>query len=491
MDCIASDEQVEADDIAWRLSAASEVMLCCNYAIGFHRKHIQCTRPLLKAPYRAAPATSTEIPAGIPFIIGNELAERFSYYGMRAILVVFMTQYLMDAGGSPDPMTENEAKGYFHLFVSLTYFTPFLGALLADGLLGKYRTIILLSSVYCLGHFSLALDDTRTGLLVGQTLIALGAGGIKPCVSAHLGDQFGASNQHWLSKVFSWFYLSVNFGAFASMLLIPWLLKTCGASVAFLVPGLLMLLATVMFWSGRYRFVHIRPGGRHFLREALGEEGLRCLSRLGRIYLFIAMFWALFDQTGSSWVLQAQQMDRLILGIEILPSQIQAANPLLIVLLTPLFYRYLYPALGRILHLGYLNKIAIGLLIAVLSFVLVAVIQIRIDAGFRPGIGWQLPAYLLLTSAEVMVSITCLEFSYTQAPRTMKSLVMSLYMAAIALGNLFTSAVNFFIESLDSPSRLAGAGYFWFFAGLMLLTALGFIWHCRHYQEKAYLQEEK
>lgn len=444
----------------------------------------------MKIPFRTAPAPSAEIPSGIPFIIGNELAERFSYYGMRAILVVFMTQYLVDASGSPDPMTENEAKAYFHLFVSITYFTPFFGALLADGLLGKYRTIILLSIVYCLGHFNLALDDTRAGLLVGQALIALGAGGIKPCVSAHVGDQFGASNKHWLGKVFSWFYLAVNLGAFVSMLLIPWLLKTYGASIAFLVPGLLMLLATGIFWSGRYRFVHIPAAGMNFVRDALSGEGLRCLGRLSGIYLFIAMFWALFDQTGSSWVLQAQQMDRLVFGIEILPAQIQAANPLLIVVLTPLFYRLLYPALARFLHLGYLNKIAIGLFITVLSFVLVAGIQMRLDAGYHPSIGWQLPAYLLLTSAEVMVSITCLEFSYTQAPQTMKSFVMSFYMAAIALGNLFTSAVNYFIENPDGSSRLAGAGYFWFFAALMLVTALGFVWHSRHYQEKAYLQEE-
>ncbi|MCK9634657.1 MAG: POT family MFS transporter [Methylobacter tundripaludum] len=444
----------------------------------------------MKTPYRTAPVPSTEIPSGIPFIIGNELAERFSYYGMRAILVVFMTQYLMDAGGNLAPMSDSEAKAYFHLFVSITYFTPFFGALLADGLLGKYRTIILLSTVYCLGHFCLALDDTKTGLLVGQSLIALGAGGIKPCVSAHVGDQFGASNQHWLSKVFSWFYLSLNFGAFISMLLVPWLLKTYGASVAFLLPGVLMLLATAIFWSGRHRFVHIPAAGMGFVREALSGEGLRCLGRLSGIYLFIAMFWALFDQNGSSWVLQSQQMDRIVFGVEILPSQIQAANPLLIVLLTPLFYRFLYPALGRYLHLGYLNKIAIGLFITVLSFVLIAAIQMRIDAGFHPGIGWQLLAYLLLTSAEVMVSITCLEFSYTQAPRSMKSLVMSLYMAAVALGNLFTSAVNFFIENPDGSSRLAGASYFWFFAALMLATALGFVWHSRNYREKTYLQDE-
>ncbi len=440
--------------------------------------------------YRTAPIASDKIPSGISFIIGNELAERFSYYGMRAILVVFMTQYLMDAAGKSDFMSESEATGYFHLFVSITYFTPFFGALISDGLLGKYRTIIILSLVYCLGHFSLALDDTRTGLLVGQSLIALGAGGIKPCVSAHVGDQFGASNQHYLSRVFSWFYLAINLGAFASMLLIPWLLKHYGSSVAFGVPGLLMLLATVIFWSGRHRFVHIPPGGMRFVREVLSGEGLRCLGRLAGIYLFIAMFWALFDQNGSSWVLQSQHMDRILFGIEILPSQIQAANPLLIVLLTPLFYRVVYPVLGRFVNLTYLNKIAIGLFITVFSFILVAWVQTLIDVGSKPSIVWQLLAYCLLTSAEVMVSITCLEFSYTQAPRTMKSFVMSFYLAAVALGNLFTSVVNFFIENPDGSSKLAGANYFWFFAGLMLLTAIGFLGYSRFYQERAYLQEE-
>jgi POT family proton-dependent oligopeptide transporter len=137
-----------------------------------------------------------------------------------------------------------------------------------------------------------------------------------------------------------------------------------------------------------------------------------------------------------------------------------------------------------------LNKIAIGLFITVLSFVLVAWIQTRIDAGQQPSIIWQLAGYVLLTSAEVMVSITCLEFSYTQAPRSMKSFVMSLYMAAVALGNLFTSAVNFFIENADGSSRLAGANYFWFFAGLMLMTALGFVGYSRHYREQMYLQQE-
>ena len=119
--------------------------------------------------YKTLPDASNTLPSGIPYIIANEAAERFSYYGMRAILVVFMTQYLMNSSGQLDVMSENEAQGYFHLFVSVVYFMPLFGALLADGLLGKYRTIIFLSLIYCLGHFVLAIDNTRRGRSVRTT----------------------------------------------------------------------------------------------------------------------------------------------------------------------------------------------------------------------------------------------------------------------------------------------------------------------------------
>src|SRR5262245_16229374 len=110
--------------------------------------------------YRSAPADSHAMPPGVPFIIGNEAAERFSFYGMKTILVVFMTQRLLDASGHAAPMSEAEATEHFHDFTSAAYFFPLLGALLSDGVLGKYRTILTLSLVYCLGHLALALDET-------------------------------------------------------------------------------------------------------------------------------------------------------------------------------------------------------------------------------------------------------------------------------------------------------------------------------------------
>lgn len=438
--------------------------------------------------YLTSPLNEASLPKGIPYIIGNEAAERFSYYGMRAILVVFMTQYLVNTEGQADYMSEDEAKGWFHLFVSAVYLTPLLGALISDGLLGKYRTIITLSLVYTLGHFALSLDDTRAGLAVGLGLIALGAGGIKPCVSAHVGDQFSKTSSHLLPRVFGWFYFSINLGAFGSTLLIPWLLDNYGSNIAFGIPGLLMLLATIIFWSGRYKFVHVPAGGKHFIKEAFSRDGIQAVIQLSVLYLFVAMFWALFDQTASSWVLQAEKMDRNIFGIELLSSQLQAANPLLVMLLIPLFTYAIYPAINRVFPLSPLRKISIGMFITVLAFAVSAIIQQEIDAGHTPHISWQIFAYLILTSAEVMISITCLEFSYTQAPAKMKSFIMAFFMMSIAVGNLFTSAVNFFIENDDGSSKLAGADYFWFFTLLMLITSFIFVFVARNYKEKIHLQ---
>jgi POT family proton-dependent oligopeptide transporter len=257
------------------------------------------------------------------------------------------------------------------------------------------------------------------------------------------------------------------------------------------VPGVLMFLATVIFWSGRYRFVHIPAHGRHFLTESLGRVGLGALGRLGVIYLFVAVFWSLFDQTASSWVLQAQHMDRRVFGIDILPAQIQAANPLLVMLLIPVFSYRVYPAIDRIFPLTPLRKIAIGLFLAAAAFAIPTGLQLAIDGGGEPFIGWQLLAYVVLTAAEVMVSITCLEFSYSQAPRSMKSFVMAFFMLSISLGNLFTSAVNFFIDVPGDESRLAGADYFLFFTMLMLVTAMLFVMVSHRYRGQVYLHAER
>ncbi len=410
--------------------------------------------------YLTAPVASEEMPKGIPYIIGNEAAERFSFYGMKGILTIFMTKYLFlldETAGTP--MDPSEAISRYHEFTSLVYLTPVLGAFLADTVLGKYRTILSLSIVYCLGHLALAFMgaggiSAENWMLSGLYLIALGSGGIKPCVSAHVGDQFGEKNQHLITKIFNIFYFSINFGAVISNLLIPWVLKWHGPHLAFGVPGVLMALATLFFWMGREKFAHIPAKGSSFLKELFSKEGLSVIGKLIPLVLFVGMFWCLFDQTASRLVFQAERMDRNIFGLEVLPSQIQAANPFLILVLIPVFTFFIYPQSEKIIKLTPLRKIGAGLFLMAVSFVVVSLSQEAIDRGETPHVGWQILAYVILTSGEVMVSIVALEFFYTQAPKKMKSLMMAIFLTSVSVGNSFTAIVNHVIQ-VASPEEVS------------------------------------
>ena len=449
--------------------------------------------------YLTSPPEVETMPTGVPYIVGNEAAERFSYYGMKTVLAVFMTKYLLDASGNEDFMSDEEATKWIHYFNAAVYLFPIVGAILSDWLFGKYRTILWLSIVYCIGHAVLALMelslpiDQRTILFWGLALIAIGSGGIKPCVSAHVGDQFGRKNQFLLPVVFAWFYFSINFGSTISTLLTPYLRDTYGPSVAFAVPGILMGLATIFFWMGRHEFVHIPASGNHFWSETFSREGIRAMKNLIPLFLFVAMFWALFDQTASRWVLQAQHMDReLFSGFSITSDQMQAANPILVMIMIQIFARFLYPFLNRFFTLTPLRKVGMGMFLALPSFMIPAWLEQQIIAGATPHIIWQLLAYIFLTAAEVMISITCLEFAYTQSPNKMKSYIMSLYLLfGIASGNLFTAFVNGYMESQHKAGVevLPGASYYWFFTGCMAATAVLYVIWAQFYKGETYIQE--
>ncbi len=404
------------------------------------------------AAYRTTPTDTDGMPPGIPYIIANEAAERFSYYGMRTILTIFMVRYLSLMSDTVTPgMSNAEAQEHYHTFSSWVYFFPIIGAIVSDAFTGKYRIIIGVSVLYCLGHLALACMgggglSAEQWLWTGLFLIAIGSGGIKPCVSAHVGDQFGKRNEHLMEKVYQWFYFSINFGSTLSTVMTPWLLEWYGPHIAFGVPGVLMAIATLAFWLGRNTYIHVPPGGMTFLREVFSRDGVLTILRLALVYLCIAVFWALFDQTSSAWVLQAEDMNLRWLGMDWLPSQIQVLNPILVMVLIPLFQFVLYPAVNLVFRLTPLRKIGIGLFVITVGFGLSAIVQGWIDDGARPSIAWQFAAYCIVTAAEVMVSITGLEFSYAQAPKAMKSVIMAVWLLSVSLGNYVTAAVNHWIQ---------------------------------------------
>ncbi len=536
-------------------------------------------------------------PPGVPYIVGNEVCERYSYYGMRAILAIHLIALYQLTEGLSKDAAERAATSITHLFFAGVYALPMIGALIADRLLGKYRTILYLSLVYCVGQAVLALGAHHLpGVYAGLILIAIGSGGIKPCVSANVGDQFGKANASRLRAVYQIFYFSINFGSFFATILTPFTLDAYGPTVAFGIPGVLMFISTVIFWMGRWQFVHVppKPGGRvglldvlssvslfmaagHFFftsgllkgletwqaivvaiavsaaflalglylfawrlrlqpddgflaitlfalrRYFLGDrpaaeesastvgtdgdgrsalprsrfwgaavrrfgleatEGPVAVFKIISVFFLVSIFWALFDQKATTWLAQAEKMDRTLWGnVTIKTAQTPWVNPFLVMVLIPLM-NLVYLRIERLgIAVTRLRRITVGMLITAASFVATALIQAQIDRR-GPGevwIVWQLIQYVLLTLGEVMVSVTGLEFAYSQAPKRMKSTVMGFWLLTVAAGNVLVVFLVGF-KGLGIEQR------FWIFAGLMAAAGVLFGLRAAFYVPRDYTQ---
>jgi proton-dependent oligopeptide transporter, POT family len=475
----------------------------------------------------AAPAISPSPqakrwPPPIKFIIGNEACERFSYYGIRSILALYISQVLfkhLPTGEAKDRATE-----IIHLFIFANYFTPLLGAWVSDKLWGRYYTILYVSLVYCLGNLVLAFGvGSAWGLYIGLALIALGSGGIKPCVSAFCGDQFKPEQSDMLQKAYGLFYWSINFGSFFSFLVIPWLKESWGYRVAFGVPGVLMLIATVIFWAGRKYYTRMPPSRetksagyskvmgfalRHWGRRRPGEgfwdvarqrfsekevDAARSVGPILAVFAPICIFWALFDQTSSTWVMQGDKMTPYNVGggFVIGAEQMQSMNPAFVMILVPLML-WVYPRFERLtgIRVSPLRRMGAGMMLASLSYVLVGLLQARVDSGMALSVLWQTLPYFVLTSAEVLISTTGLEFAFTQAAAEMKSTIMSFWLLTVAVGNLFVPIITKIRSAVIGSSAGEGASAsvnpstFYLYAGLTFAVGLLFVLVAMCYKER-------
>ncbi len=511
------------------------------------------------------------LPPQTKYIIGNEACERFCFYGMKAILIVYMTKVLL--------MAEDSAQEIVHLFNAAIYILPLLGAWLADRFLGRYKTIFFISILYCLGNAVLATSDLATDieskkviLFTGLLLIAIGTGGIKPCVSAFVGDQAGGFDSQTMTRIYSAFYWSINFGSFFAFLIIPFVRDNWGYGIAFAIPGIFMALATLLFWLGRRTYTHKAPAQPDFLQilcyrifngaskacdkfggdkvaattatamriatfivvapiiVALavmaynGATDLAVLSGLNEtqvklcallaVFLYIVAiaiaglklaatmrmrnffgtvgnmlfskkehteqlysheerknarnmlrilvtfaliipFWSLFDQTGSSWILQGTKMQELhcnIFGTDFSfgAEEMQSINPLLVMVLIPLLTLVIYPKVKQLAKP--LVRMGIGIVLAGLSFGIVAIIQSVLDSGTQLSILWQGIPYIVLTVAEILVSTTGLEYAYTAAGEKQKSTVSSFWSLTIALGNVLVICITSVISGATTEA---------------------------------------
>ncbi len=609
-------------------------------------------------------------PPQIKYIIGNEACERFSYYGIRSIMAGYITGKVV-AGGLG--LEKDNATEIIHLFVFANYFMPLLGAWLSDKIIGRYHTILWVSMIYCLGNGVLACSGFAGGvhgklvcLCAGLGLIAFGSGGIKPCVSAFMGDQFKPEQSHLLQKAYGAFYWAINFGSFFSFLVIPWIKDQSGYAIAFGVPGILMALATLIFWLGTRHYTRVptnrelkhagfftvfwnayRAGTQFkfaallnlvatiglpvlamvlmtvlgflsmikygldwlgiygegcwlwnlhswlahttqavfhwdwnlvkilgwpslgcigvwyllviglsvlrktelpeaFWRQAAGRHdekeiaGARSFTPILFMFAFVPIFWTLFDQTNSTWVLQGQQMVVFsfgelslikqlqphwnliaigsgVFGLLMLPTllfrkltssssskefrwmlllgssvfsglfawfmfylpklaigaeQMQSMNPLIVMVLVPLFTLGIYPRIGRLA--APLKRMSFGMFLAAASYLVVAALQTRIEHGAQLCVLWQTIPYLILTAAEVLFSTTGLEFAFREAAPEMKSTIMSFWLLTVSMGDLFVVTVTKLFASATDQAASVSTGRFMQYAGMTFVVAILF-----------------
>jgi POT family proton-dependent oligopeptide transporter len=414
-------------------------------------------------------------PLGIPYIFLNVGFERFSFYGIQFILVIYMTKYIHSINGAQDLIDKPEARMYVHFFLMTVYFFSILGGFVSDGLLGKYKTIILFSIINFLGILFLVFDKTKWGLAISLTLIALGGGIIKPCIPANMGDQFNKDNKYLFNKAFSWLYFLGNLGAFFAASFTPWLLYKFGSTWVFVVPAISMIFAIFIFWKGGSTYRQISPPGLMKIFYLLKSELRGTTFRTFSIFIFFIFFFTLYHQLSTTWVLQTDKMDRTLFCFEILPSQIQAFNPLLIMILSPFFAYLVYPKISKYFRVNPVGKVTFGFFLITASFILGGGIEEMIIQGFRPNIFWQLINILIITTAEILVVIPGFEIAYVGTSEKLKSIVTAVFFLSVALGNLITLVINYLINNFEPVEAfLAGPKYYWFFATLMMIVSIIF-----------------
>jgi POT family proton-dependent oligopeptide transporter len=435
-----------------------------------------------------------QMPKGVTYIVGNELAAESGYYGMSAILIIFMTQYLFNELGDPQ-FTEFQAMIWYHNFIASGTIFMIAAAIIADVFWGKYRTIIIFSIIYCFGYLVLAFFNNKIGLFCGLTLISLGASGISPCVIAHLGDQFNTKNKYLLTKGYSWFYMAINLGCVPIMLITPYFLKEYGPRIAFSLSAVLMFSATIIFYRGHNFYNKVEPVGslQKYLQDLSNSENLKAIGMVIPIFVFIAFFDALYTQIGSSWILQATKMNREInlgiIKISLEAAQVQFISPVFVVTLVLLFTGIIYPFMERFTKITNLKKIAVGFFLTTVSFAIIAIIQMLIDKGIEVSILWQFLAFFFISAAEILVIVTCNEIAYLHVSCSIKTLVAAFQLLSIGIGSLITSFINLCIENIYENSSILGANYFWTFTGLMLAVTIVFLFYMPSFKSRIYLQQ--
>lgn len=456
-------------------------------------------------------------PKGLYLLFFTEMWERFSYYGMRAILILYLTKKYVEGGLGMDEANATLLYGYF---TGLVYFTPLIGGWIADKYIGKRNAITIGGITMMIGQFTLFAVNTHAGLYAGLLLLILGNGFFKPNISTLVGGLYKDGDDR-RDSAFSIFYMGINLGALIAPFVIGALTdnlfatENADGSIAygyrygFLAAGIGMLLGQIIFntFAQKYlgnlgkaplkkgehptgvaqdlseQLVSINPISKQVLTPV--EEKQR-VSVIFILFLFAVFFWAGFEQAGSSLSLYTDKfINRTVLGYEIPTSFFQSVNPIFIIVLAPLFAMFWSSKLGK--RLSTPIKMGLGMIILGIGFwfMLGAVAQ-RAAAGDiastanKAGIMWLIVTYFLHTVGELCLSPVGLSVVTKLSPPKLASILMAVWMLSSSVANFIGGYLASIVESLGAGEVFTYISGFVIVCGVLLILLNKFIVKMMH-----------
>jgi POT family proton-dependent oligopeptide transporter len=457
---------------------------------------------------------STGHPKGLYLLFFTEMWERFSYYGMRAILILYLTKSYIEGGLAIDSANASLLYGYF---TGLVYFTPLIGGWLADKYIGQRNAITIGGIVMMLGQFTLFAINTHTGMYLGLFLLIIGNGFFKPNISTLVGGLYPQGDDR-RDSAFSIFYMGINLGALIAPLIIGVLtdnifstkddagnIVSYGYRYGFLAAGIGMLLGQVLFNSLAAKHLGslgLKPNRKH--KDTLTDsaildetnpsvlEGVSSSSatptpttdpkvekqKISVIFIFFCFavfFWAGFEQAGSSISLYTDKfINRHFFGYEIPTAFFQSVNPLFIVLLAPLFAGFWNSKFGR--KLSTPLKMGLGMVILGIGFffMLGAVAERNAngdinDIANKAGLMWLVMTYLIHTIGELCLSPVGLSVVTKLSPPRLASVLMAVWLLSSSVANFIGGFLAATVEKLGAGEVFTYISGFVIACGLLLI----------------------
>jgi proton-dependent oligopeptide transporter, POT family len=424
-------------------------------------------------------------PRALPYLFATEMWERFSYYGMRALLVLYMVKYLFDAGRAQHvigldafhrmlesvfgPLGPQEfASHIYGYYTALVYLTPIFGGLIADRLLGQRRMVLTGAALMAAGHFMMAFEPL---FLFALAALILGNGAFKPNISTQLGSLYAPGDPR-RDRAFSIFYVGINLGAFFSPLVCGTLGEEVGWHYGFAAAGVGMTIGLVIYLLAAPTLPTDAFARREMAKTPLTRAEKRAIVGLMALVIPVSLFWSTYEQQGNTLVLWLdQQTDRtvnlLFTSFDIPVTWFQAFNPFMIFAFTPLIVGLWRWQGSR--EPSTVTKMAIGCALNAASYLVLA-LAAWVEGGGQSSWLWVFAYFVIITVGELYLSPTGLSLVTKVAPASMLSLMMGLWLASDFLGNLLVGYLGTFWSSMSpAPFFLMLAGI----AGVAALLILG------------------